>query len=248
MKKKETYLNKLLNDVVIIIIGIVISIIIAIVFFNLFFAENTGLKSAKEKGTKVIATITDIEERGNPLHNPYEENRSIQNMTLTYSYRGKEYTKVTSSSYKKAGIGDAITIYIMDNNPNNIVIELPNSSWISYFAFAFLGIILIASIYSLIVTIKQCLLYKKSAKFSTITGNFSHVESRNHMGHTKYYIICESDEIGGFNRSFKSHYYYENPSDFIEKRNRKTFKIKYNPANPKEYIVDTDGFDNQFFK
>lgn len=248
MKKKETYLNRLLNDIVFIIMGIVISIIIASGFFYLFFAKDIGLKNAKEKGTKVIATIADIEERGNPLHNPYEENRSIRNMTLTYSYRGKEYTNVTSSSYKKASIGDVITIYIIDNNPNNIVVELPNSSWIPYFAFALLGLILIGCIYSLIVTIKQCLLYKKSQKFATITGNFSHIESRNHMGYTKYYIICESDEIGGFNRSFKSHYYSENPSDFIEKRNRKTFKIKYNPANPKEYIVDTDGFDNQFLK
>lgn len=244
-KKKQTYSKTLLFDIIVSIIGIIIVITVN----KLYFEQQDILRGAKEEGVKTVAKIQDIDEVGNPMHDINKEDRHILSMTLKYTYKGEEYTTETSSSYKQARIGDKITIYIRNNNPKNIAVEQPyETSLMPYLISGLTVIIIIACGLSIVVTLNKYILYKRAEKsFVTITGKFSHVEGKKYMGQDRYYIICESDGIDGFTKMFKSHFYYEDPTDFIKKINRKTFKIKYNPNKPKEYIIDTDGFDNRFF-
>ena len=246
-KNQKIYMDILYGHLKFSIFAIFITIVIAIVFMCSF---GNNLK-AKENGEKISAKVIKIDEQSNPLDDPYEKDRKINTITIEYNYNNKEYTYSTSTvPYKYVAINDIIDIYIMNNNPNDVVVYAYNSSIIPYIVIPLFGIIFIASVCSCVSTIKQINLYKNALNnFDSIKARYVDVEVKTFLGYSKYFIICESDEINGNKMIFKSHSYGEHYlKSEIEKRNIQQFTVMYNRNNLKQYIVDTNTIDKIMYK
>lgn len=242
MKKKENiYLDDLSARLKIAVVPIVISIVLIFIFNSIFIKK----ENAKKYGEKVLATIIDIDEDMNPLHDPYKEDRKIRSLTIKYNYNGTRYSKNIGNSYGHAQIGDTFDLYILEGDPNNIeAIFYTDNLFTNYLILSLLSFVILASIFNFVVTLKEYLLYNKAlSSFESVNSNFLKVNYERYFATKKFFIYCTSNEIDGRDRTFKSHPFIGDPTDIIKKYNFNNFDLKYDKNNINKYIIDTNKLD-----
>lgn len=223
---------------------LIIGIIMAVVMIGVVYFFKAKQEYAEKNGIEVLAVVTDIDEVGNPLHDRFMEDRQINKVYVEYAVDGKKCTATLGSYTNTIGIGDEVSIYVVDGNTSHVVSS--RGTGVLGVLIIFFSIALVAMIISFFKMIKIFNFYKRAnnfdkkinAKFVTVEAEKKFLEQKN-----TYYVICESSELDGFERRFKSHEYNINPTSVIQKKNMESFSIKINSGNLDEYVVDVNKLD-----
>ena len=176
-KGKKIYVEMLYNQLKVAIVFLVVIIAIFLVYKTI----NKKETNIKEKGVKVEATIIDIHERNNPLHDRYKANRNIEEITVQYTYKNKKYTSKTSTIPNRyIDVNDTVeNAYILEDNPDEVIICTSTKDTISLLIVPFLGLLFLVGIICIISLIKQIKLYKNAFEnFSTIKAEYIRVENK----------------------------------------------------------------------